>query len=840
MKSKEVEPFRNVFHQCRQDVSYYCTGTLLSEDQEQDYEYEYDEYSADSLLLDLDDFGTAIDAIAKASTSTSLLEDHYEEDGISYFLAHLYVASWHSPPDGGLDRRQAEYVSHKLALLGEGVLDRRASFEEQQNQNDDGDSSSSSSSSSSSPITVEMARRLTEITPEELVRYRPRRRLPLSSSSSQSQSSSQPSPFLPFPCERQNLCLERLFEQRLVSPECGQAVGALYEIRSAQQHRDSFRQQRLEQQEYYQCLYLVAMYGFLFLTVWVLIKKRRARYLATRDLKQQIIRAVYSRPDLKARIEKEIGGNGRTLGFVPPLPRRALAKFGARSRQNRNRRWWNQPLKAFRYLFVIGSGAVLYAAPTYYLPACSCVSAAMFLYALICKREDDDDAAPACECCCCGATTRDAQDGALTKVQACCCCCKGTGVCSPSCAECCGGGGAGGRSRSSSSKSTKAVQKKTSKQYGAYVPPPIKIQKVEIPKTAAKQQAPTEPTCTCCCCGATSSPESSIPLTDAQACCNCCKGTGVCTPACAKCCGGSGGCCCCSGDEGGCCCKPNQQALTEPTCTCCCCGATSKAGIPLTDAQACCNCCKGTGVCTPACAKCCGGGDGGGCCCCGGDKDGCCCETSAETPLDTCTFLRGDRAHFSKITVWAAPPPVSSAYLLPRRPLSKIDAKGDDDDLSIPGSLPDLVPRTAFGRNHIDEDSDDDDDDMPQLIARRTDFDDDDKSLADMPALEPIPCSNCESLRLCGKPFAAEADCTCCCMGECCSSGNNTAAADAAANSCCCCCAGGMDCGDNCCCKKRQKDDVEKLKAFFENLQKDIFYPSVDGMDPEDAILRIV
>ena len=159
--------------------------------------------------------------------------------------------------------------------------------------------------------------------------------------------------------------------------------------------------------------------------------------------------------------------------------------------------------------------------------------------------------------------------------------------------------------------------------------------------------------CTCCCCGATSPDAKAGLLTEDQACCSCCKGTGVCSIQCASCCG-DGGCCgpdCCNG--GGCCCSSSSGSGTktkgnssccgcccccasrkqvngqgdgcccsccsskEPAkqdCTCCCCGATSpdaKAGL-LTEDQACCSCCKGTGVCSIQCASCCGGG---GCCC---------------------------------------------------------------------------------------------------------------------------------------------------------------------------------------------------------------------------------
>ena len=162
--------------------------------------------------------------------------------------------------------------------------------------------------------------------------------------------------------------------------------------------------------------------------------------------------------------------------------------------------------------------------------------------------------------------------------------------------------------------------------------------------------------CSCCCCGATTTDAARGTLTEAQECCSCCKGTGVCAPGCADCCGGgSDPCTCCnSGDSGGCCCccgnpkscdYPGNRRQTSASCcagccccccccgtescSCCSCGGTGKAGSvtinkervsccdgccccgaqpgqlaagTLTDAQACCCCCNGTGI--PCCSCC--------------------------------------------------------------------------------------------------------------------------------------------------------------------------------------------------------------------------------------------
>ncbi|KAG7364709.1 hypothetical protein IV203_037911 [Nitzschia inconspicua] len=149
--------------------------------------------------------------------------------------------------------------------------------------------------------------------------------------------------------------------------------------------------------------------------------------------------------------------------------------------------------------------------------------------------------------------------------------------------------------------------------------------------------------CASCCCAASPGMAKAGLLTEEQACCGCCKGTGICSQQCASCCVSAGccSCCCSSCCNGKCCCAPSQMKYIEEDCTCCCCGASAsmaKAGL-LTDKQACCNCCKGTGKCSAACASCCGNGcdcNGSDCCCCDvtvnieDDCTCCCCGASAS------------------------------------------------------------------------------------------------------------------------------------------------------------------------------------------------------------------
>lgn len=67
--------------------------------------------------------------------------------------------------------------------------------------------------------------------------------------------------------------------------------------------------------------------------------------------------------------------------------------------------------------------------------------------------------------------------------------------------------------------------------------------------------------------------------------------------------------------------------IPKEECSCCCCGASTEdvANGNLTAAQECCTCCKGTGVCSPNCASCCGDNGNGccgkGCCCCGATEE---------------------------------------------------------------------------------------------------------------------------------------------------------------------------------------------------------------------------
>mmetsp|Transcript_5873 Transcript_5873/g.12367 ORF Transcript_5873/g.12367 Transcript_5873/m.12367 type:complete len:546 (-) Transcript_5873:213-1850(-) len=168
-----------------------------------------------------------------------------------------------------------------------------------------------------------------------------------------------------------------------------------------------------------------------------------------------------------------------------------------------------------------------------------------------------------------------------------------------------------------------------------------------------------EATCACCCCGASPQDAEYGNLTEAQACCGCCGGTGACGDQCASCCGPDGCCgadCCangCCGGAGGCCCgnsSPDYKLMTDDCESggkaCCkkdakmtgCCGADCCAKGCCGGAGGCCCCSlskkdvKSTSCCGADCCAngCCGGA--GGCCCCSGS----CPSVQKEVKSTTC------------------------------------------------------------------------------------------------------------------------------------------------------------------------------------------------------------
>ena len=356
---------------------------------------------------------------------------------------------------------------------------------------------------------------------------------------------------LPFGCHK-NRCLRQAHQEGKVSKPCAASIQELettFVLESELEHR--------------QDLFVGMMWVYIatLCLLLILLARRMRSQRPKRQLRLRILQAVYSNPAIKRQVEDDLG---QSVGSVPPVSRYALRLMssGGKDLKQALRFMKRVHMMIFALLLIL----VVFA-PFWVLPIC--ISISVFRVVELClypSQAGDGE----CECCCCGASTSDAKKGLLTPEQECCSCCKGSGVCAPSCATCCGDkscccascGCCGGGCNCCCKDSIQVVNG-----------------------------------CTCCCCGASPSQARDGTLTDVQACCNCCKGTGKCCDACANCCGGGG-------------------MKVGAGCKCCCCGMTvedAEAGF-MTEAQACCSCCKGTGKCCDGCADCCGGGGQGVCC----------------------------------------------------------------------------------------------------------------------------------------------------------------------------------------------------------------------------------
>eukprot|EP00545_Synedropsis_sp_CCMP1620_P000407 CAMPEP_0119015212 /NCGR_PEP_ID=MMETSP1176-20130426/10617_1 /TAXON_ID=265551 /ORGANISM="Synedropsis recta cf, Strain CCMP1620" /LENGTH=555 /DNA_ID=CAMNT_0006968485 /DNA_START=29 /DNA_END=1696 /DNA_ORIENTATION=- len=329
---------------------------------------------------------------------------------------------------------------------------------------------------------------------------------------------------LPFGCQR-NHCLMRAFEEGAVSPPCGQALqNAETTQRVVVQRRASKIERESEAFVHFTILYI-------FLAILTIVALRKHLHRMTRrvrahlHLKRSILQAVYSNPAIKAKVEDEVG---RSIGSVPPLPPHVLAQMGGPQ-------FPHSGFFALKLLKLITFATILtliFVTPFLAMPLLCVLMMVRFLHLSFFPPQ-----APhmACSCCCCGLSTDDVQSGNVTSKQACCTCCNGMGVCAPACADCCGLDPDGACDCCSDGCDC--------------CNPPSK----------------------CCCCSAT--PDTMI-LTDVQANCSCCKGSGVCAEGCKSCCGDetgcdccTDGCDCCSGDSApvDCCkaddtCKPVRRA----------------------------------------------------------------------------------------------------------------------------------------------------------------------------------------------------------------------------------------------------------------------------------------
>jgi hypothetical protein len=326
------------------------------------------------------------------------------------------------------------------------------------------------------------------------------------------------------------------------------------------------------------------------LSVLLLQLARRMRsQRSKRHLRMRILQAVYNNHEIKRQVEDDLG---HSVGNDPPLSLHALSLIG---RGGEDLKDALRCMKRVHMVMLVVMVVLILVAPFWVLPFCIVVSIVRVVELCLLPNNTVESE---CACCCCGATSGNA-DYVLLQDDECCACCKGTGVCSPSCADCCG---------------------------------PKSLDNSCETRCCSKGMVTQE--CNCCCCGASPSQARDGTLTVEQCCCNCCKGTGVCCAACAACCGKGG---CCSSKEGTC--------ETSNDCTCCCCGATPSQvhDGTLTMDQVCCSCCKGTGSCSAACAACCGND------CCSSSKEGIC-ETSDDCTC-CCCGATPSQAHDGILTV---------------------------------------------------------------------------------------------------------------------------------------------------------------------------------------------
>ena len=143
------------------------------------------------------------------------------------------------------------------------------------------------------PVIHGVARRLSEITPQDIHQHAQKANL-----------------FLPFSADKSR-CLHRAFHQGRVSESCGQALQSLAQVRTAE---FQFRQaQHVREQTAY--THLTTMYGFIFCTAVVLFCRRRSN-------NSQTMRPVSRQEMRRARLGTVMAFSGLSIlclvGMVPP------------------------------------------------------------------------------------------------------------------------------------------------------------------------------------------------------------------------------------------------------------------------------------------------------------------------------------------------------------------------------------------------------------------------------------------------------------------------------------------------------------------------------------------
>jgi hypothetical protein len=372
-----------------------------------------------------------------------------------------------------------------------------------------------------------LARRLTEVTPEEMM-ARFMNAGPFEQHFSAEQHNHEDD-HDHHPCPHMHKCLMKAREQNMVTPECGDALTRLEHVQMLEMKKNH---------EIYLYMQFFWIYSILFLALFTMIlvrkfKTGKGRFL----LRLRVLQAVYSNPEIKAKVEDDIGA---PLGNVPPLSSVALKLLSAdgRNQCRLKRQRFCRMLYLIIAFFALDAGGLLPESWPLFVMGFCCMYMVCRIATLCLSKPEVRE----CKCCCCGGSTSDVDNGTVSDVQACCTCCKGTGVCSAKCKTCCGGGddkkgGAGsccGGKCSCAKKhncdgscdccGSKKVCCGSNKEWVAME---------EVALTVMDD-------CKCCCCGGSVMDFATGNVSDVQACCTCCKGTGVCSAKCKSCCGGGG------------------------------------------------------------------------------------------------------------------------------------------------------------------------------------------------------------------------------------------------------------------------------------------------------------
>ena len=257
-----------------------------------------------------------------------------------------------------------------------------------------------------------IARRLSEVSPEEVMEHRRKVLLPFSSD--------------------KNDCLLTAYQNSLVSEPCGQAIQNLEHVRAAQYHYQMYERQA--SLEAFTNLFLV--YFLVLSTVVVLFLRRKNLFKVKRHLAASIFRTIYSKPELKSAVEKELG---HPIGNEIPRPWKALKDGFQKLRKL---------VTVLMFASILSMLGVI--SITTALHVGVIVSAYVFIRVVLMKPwtgvEDNSTVGGCCDnCCCCNKSSPDMENGVAGCCDDCCCCNKSSpdmkngmdGCCDNCCDDCC-------------------------------------------------------------------------------------------------------------------------------------------------------------------------------------------------------------------------------------------------------------------------------------------------------------------------------------------------------------------------------------------------------------------